>query len=326
MMDFLDRGFQIDLQHVREARTRIADLCRPTPVLASKLDPEVYLKAENLQVTGSFKLRTAHHQMVRLTEAEKQRGVVTSSSGNFAQAVAYSAHRMGVSAKIVMMSSASPLKVSLTRRWGGEVVFCDDRFEARAEAVERIRQAEGRTVVFPYDHPDAIAGNGTIGLEILEQYPEVENVGVPASGGGMLAGIAFAVKTLKPSVKIWGVQPVGSNAAFLSFEKRDWVRIPRAVTIADGLIATCPGRLTLPLILEHVHQVVTVSEETILRAIRHLIETEKLVVEPAGAVPLAAVMEDRIPRDKTVLVLSGGNLTAETIHSALIYAGEGPRR
>lgn len=296
------------IEQVLEARERLQGVVRRTPLLRSGYHPELYLKAENFQVTGSFKIRAAFNEIAALPDAEKEKGVVTSSSGNFAQGVAYAARMLGISAHIVMMKSANPLKVERTRKLGGQVVWCDDRFEARAERVAEIHEKEGRTIIHPYDHPDVVAGNGTIALEILEQCPDVENIVVPISGGGLVGGVAFTAGTQKPSIKIWGVQPRGSNAAYLSFQQKQIVSIDRARTIADGLRVTRPGELPFSIMREHLEDVVVVEEESIVRAVQHFLSEEKLVVEPSGAVPMAAVLENKVPLSKTVLVLSGGNM------------------
>ncbi len=306
-----------------EARERLSTVARVTPLIQSKLDPGLHFKAENLQVTGSFKIRAAYNQMIQLDQEQRDRGIVTSSSGNFAQAVAYAAKLLGLSAKIVMMENSNPMKVSGTRRWGGEVVFCESRFEARNRTVERIREDEDRSTVHPYDHAAAVAGNGTAGLEILEQLDEVENVVVPISGGGLISGIAMAVKERKPSVKVWGVQPRGSNATYLSFRKQEPVALERADTVADGLTVTRPGGLTFPLILRYVDGVEMVEEDSILYSVGHLMGEEKLVVEPSGAVPLAAVLEGKVPLRNTVLVLSGGNMGQEIMNRSLGLFSEG---
>ena len=305
------------------ARERLSKVARVTPLVQSKFDPGLHFKAENLQVTGSFKIRAAYNQMVQLDQEQRDRGIVTSSSGNFAQAVAYAAKMLGLSAKIVMMENSNPMKVSGTRRWGGEVVFCESRFEARDRTVQQIREEEGRSTVHPYDHSAAVAGNGTAGLEIVEQLDQVENVVVPISGGGLISGIAMAVKERKPSVKVWGVQPRGSNATYLSFRKQEPVALDRADTVADGLTVTRPGSLTFPLILRYVDGVEMVEEDSILYSVGHLMGEEKLVVEPSGAVPLAAILEGKVPLRNTVLVLSGGNMGQEIMNRSLGLFAEG---
>jgi len=268
-------------------------------------------------MTGSFKIRPALSQIMQLSEGEKERGLVTSSSGNFAQGAAYAARCFGLSAKIVMMKSASPLKVQRTRSFGGEVVFCEDSFEARQRMVDEICAREGRTEIHPFDRVPVVLGNATIGAEILEQFPEVQNVVVPVSGGGLIAGVATALKLLQPKVSVYGVQPEGSNAAVLSYQRGRLVSIERAVTVADGLMVTKPGKLTFPLIHRFVDGLVAVREEALLEAVRFLLLEEKLVAEPSAAVTLAAVLEGQVPREKTVCILSGGNAGPELLGRAL---------
>ncbi|MBI4445999.1 MAG: threonine/serine dehydratase [Acidobacteria bacterium] len=298
----------MDAAKIWQARDRSRGVFRVTPLLPSSVHTELWFKAENLQVTGSFKFRAAFNEISCLSAQEKERGVVTSSSGNFGLAVAYVAHMLGLSAKIVMMRSANPEKVRRTQKWGGEVVFCEDRFEARGERTAEIAAAEGRTIIFPYDHPEVVAGNATIALELIEQFPEVRNVVVPVSGGGLIGGIAVGAHAVNGSIKIWGVQPEGSSAACQSFHQKKIISIPQTSTIADGLKVTRPGSFTFPLIEEHVHDFVLVREGSIVDAVLFLLNEEKIVVEPSGAVPLAAALEGKVPFDKTVLILSGGNL------------------
>ncbi len=317
MMDASGAKFQIDREAIAEARGLLKPYLRFTPVLPSGFDRQVFFKAESLQVTGSFKVRPAFSQLLRLPAVEARRGIVTSSSGNFALATAYAASCLGLSTKIVMMKSSNPVKIARTKRCGGEVVLCEDRFDARAETIAEIVKAEGRTEIAPYDHPFAVLGNATLAAEIIEQCPEVENIVTPVSGGGLIAGVAAAAKILRPGLRVWGVQPKGSNATYLSFQARDYRSIEKAQTVADGLMVTRPGKVTFPLILQYVDDVVTVCEAAILQAVCHLHEEERLVVEPSGAVALAAVMEGKIPGKNTVLVLSGGNIAPEVLRQAL---------
>jgi len=303
--------FQFSLEEIRQTGTLLAAIARLTPLLESHSVPSVFFKAENLQVTGSFKIRPAYAQVARLTDQARSRGIVTSSSGNFAQAAAYAAARFGIVSKIVMMESASELKKDKTRAFGGIVVPCANVFEAREETVNRIASEEHRTVIYPYNHADAILGNASLGLEIADQCPSVQNIVVPISGGGLIAGILSSIPQLRPGVQVWGVQPEGSSAAFLSYRAGKRVPIDEARTIADGLRVTCPGDLTFPIIQRFVKDVVLVSESAIRKATRQLLLDEKLLVEPSGAVTLAAVLEGRVPAENTVCVLSGGNIARE---------------
>lgn len=307
----MPKEFQFSIEQILQTQRLLGGVALVTPILVSHQFPSVLFKAENLQVTGSFKIRPAFAQVARLTDEARLKGIVTSSSGNFAQAAAYAAARFGISAKIVMMESASALKKDKTRAFGGIVVTCPDFFEAREETVARIASEDHRTVIHPYNHADAILGNATLGVEIAEQHQAVRNVVVPISGGGLIAGILSSLMQLRPGVRVWGVQPEGSSATYLSHRKGERVSIPGAQTIADGLRVTCPGSVTFPIIHQHVEDVVTVSEESIIRATRELLLGEKLLVEPSGAVTLAALLEGKVPADETVCVLSGGNIAPQ---------------
>ncbi len=311
------KEFQFSLSEIEQARTELAPVLHPTPVLQSQSLVGVSFKPECLQLTGSFKLRPAYLQLARLSRDEGARGVVTSSSGNFALGVAYAARLLGISAKIVMMNSASALKAGRTRELGAEIVYCENRFEARTETVERIRRDEGRTPIHPYNHPLAILGNTTLGAEIAEIDGLLRNVVVPVSGGGLIAGILTALAQLRPEVAVWGVQAEGADATCRSFQQKRRIRIESARTIADGLMVTEPGSLTFPILLAHAASVVTVSEDSILAATRELLHREHLVAEPSGAVTLAAVREGKVPAEGTLCVLSGGNISPEILSRIL---------
>ena len=305
------------IEAIEELRTTISPYLRRTPILPSLLSDDLFLKAENLQNTNSFKVRAAAGQILSLTEDQLRRGLVTSSSGNFGQAAAYVAGLVGCDLQVVMTRDSNPLKVELTRRRGAEVVFCNNHFGARQALVDEIESSRGATQVHPFNHPKAILGNASLGLEVLEQNPETRHLVIPLSGGGLLSGAALGARLLNPAIQVWGVQPQGSNAAYLSFRAGRVLSVEKTETIADGLRANQPGDLTFSLIQEYVHSVVTVSEQSILEAVAHFFQTERLVVEPSGAVGMAAVMEGLIPAQNTVLVLSGGNVDPELLQIAL---------
>ena len=306
-----DDKFQFpELRDFERTARALASSIRRTPLLESQTVSQLFLKCENLQLTGSFKIRPALSQLLLAPEAPG-RGVVTSSSGNFAQGVAKAASLLGINATVVMMPSASQLKMERTRALGAQVVLCENRFEARNEMVTEIARRERRVVVHPFDHVAAITGNGSIALEILQEHPASSRIVVPISGGGLVAGVALAAKLTRPDIRIIGVQPEGSNATALSFERNERTSISEATTIADGLMVTIPGGKTFQVIQQVVDEIVTVSEDSIRRATRHFLERERLVVEPSGAVPMAAVMEEKVPAAGTVLVLSGGNISPE---------------
>ncbi len=296
------------LSEIRAAAQRQAEWLNRTPVLRSSSVPGLYFKAENLQVTGSFKSRPALEQLLTLEDSERRCGIVTSSSGNFAAAVAYWARRLGLSATIVMMPSANPTKRSLAEAYGARIVECEDRYEARAETVARLQEKEGLTPIHPFDTPGAVLGNAVLGWELVEEVPDCRRIVVPVSGGGLLAGILAAVKLLRPEVEVWGVQPASSNAAYLSWQAGRRVSIDAARTVADGLTATSPGDFTFSIIRGWADQMVVVSETAILGATRSLIWKEKVLTEPAGAVSLAAIGEAVPEPAGTVCILTGGNL------------------
>jgi threonine dehydratase len=306
---------------VAAARRDTAAYLAASPCLPSRSAPGAWLKAECLQLTGSFKVRPALAQLAPIAAQARQRGVVTSSSGNFAQGAAWAAGIVGASVKIVMMRSSSPLKVERTRRLGGEVVFCDDNFPARAELVRKIEREEGRIVIHPFDHELAIAGNAGVGLEILEQFPQVHRIIVPISGGGLISGILQAVGGCGRAVEVWGVQPAGSNATYLSYRSRTALSIDQAKTVCDGLTVTRPGQLTFPLILSGAAGVLCVSEEAVMDATRTCLVEEKLVVEPSAAITLAPLQLGLLPARNSVCVLSGGNLSPQ-IAAGLFEAAE----
>ena len=216
-----------------------------------------------------------------------------------------------------MTRNSNPLKVELTRKWGAEIIFCENHFGARQARVSEIESSLGATQIHPFNHPNAILGNASLGLEVLEQNADTKHLVVPISGGGLISGAALGAKLVNPSIQVWGVQPQGSNATCLSFRAGRILSVEKTDTIADGLRVNRPGELTFSLIQEYVDSVVTVSEQSILEAVAHFFQTERLVVEPSGAVGMAAVLEGLIPAQNTVLVLSGGNIDPDLLEDAL---------
>ncbi len=289
-------------------------------MLRSFFSDGLFLKAENLQNTNSFKVRAAAGQILSLSQPQLDKGLVTSSSGNFGQAAAFIASLVGCDLQVVMTRNSNPLKVNLTRKWGAEIVFCDNHFGARQARVEKIESSLGATQIHPFNHPNAILGNASLGLEVLEQNTDTQHLVVPISGGGLISGAALGAKLLHPAIQVWGVQPQGSNATYLSFRAGRILSAEKTDTIADGLRANRPGDLTFSLIQEYVDSVVTVSEQSILEAVAHFFQTERLVVEPSGAVGMAAVLGGMIPVEDTVLVVSGGNIDPDLLEHALSAA------
>ncbi|MBI2837915.1 MAG: threonine/serine dehydratase [Acidobacteria bacterium] len=305
----------VQLEDVRRAREEIAGRVRFTPLLpceelSAETRSQIAFKCENLQITGSYKVRAAFTVLLRLSAQEKARGAALSSSGNFAGAFAFAGRELGVRTTLVMMRKTSPFKAEKTRKYGGEVVFCDNRYEARFETLDRLRRERSLTVVNHLENHDVIAGHGTIGLEIAEQFQDVDVVVVPVSTGGLIAGVATAIKGLSPRVRVIGVQPVGSNAASLSFRAGEVVRIPEAVTICDALTATSPGPLPWEHMRHYVDDMVTVTDEEVTQAVAYLAENAKLVVEPGGAVGVAALIRGHlgVTGRKVAVILSGGNV------------------
>ncbi|HEX7241331.1 MAG TPA: threonine ammonia-lyase [Longimicrobiaceae bacterium] len=302
-----------DIEAARE-RTRehlVLTPCTPSEVFADLFAGRAWFKFENLQRTGSFKERGALNRMLLMSEEERGKGVITASAGNHAQGVAYHARRLGIPATIVMPERTPLVKVSNTERYGARVVLHGTVYdEAMAEAL-RIMEAEGQTLVHPFDDPWVIAGQGTIGLELLEQCPEMEVLVVPVGGGGLISGIAMAVKELRPEVRVVGVESSVLPAALRAREAGERVVIPPAETIAEGIAVRIVGENTFELIERYVDELVTVDEEEIARAVLLLLEREKTVVEAACATTVAAAVNGHVPGlegRSVVMMLSGGNI------------------
>jgi threonine dehydratase len=286
-----------------------------TPVLTSRsineaTGTELWFKAENLQKTGSFKARGAYNRIRRASELGRAAGVVTASSGNHGQAVAFAANRVGWTARVVMPEDASPAKVAGAEAYGAEVEFCGTTSRERLERAEAIAAGEHLLWVPPYDDPDVLAGQGTIGLEILEQVAALDVVLVPIGGGGLISGIASAVKAVNPAVRVVGVEPAGACATYLSRQAGRRVELPAGLTIADGLRTVVPGTLTFPIIQELVDDIVVVSDEEIRAAMRLILSRLKTVVEPSGACAAAWALRPAHPLAgaRVAVVLSGGNI------------------
>ena len=271
---------------------------------------EVYLKCEHLQPIGAFKVRGAHTAIARLDPPQRAAGVVTSSSGNHGQAVAWVAQRFGIRSVIVMPESAPSVKVAGVRRFGGEVVFAGaTRSPEQQQRADRYALEDGLTMIPPFDHADVIAGQGTVGLEILEQVPNVATVLVPVGGGGLLSGITTAIKALRPEVTIIGVEPEGAPKLSAALAAGHPITLGPTASVADGLLTRSIGALPWSLIQPHVHQAITVTEAEIGAAVRFLYEYQGLVVEPSGAVTAAALLAGKFSGDGPVVaVLSGGNV------------------
>jgi len=299
---------------IERAGDRIRKVVLRTPIIYSEAlskltGKEIFLKLENLQKTGSFKIRGAYYKLCRLSGPKKGREVVAASAGNHAQGVAYASSLLGIHSTIVMPEGAPLAKQMATRAYGGEVVLSGQNTD---EALRQARRMEGagKILIHPFDDEEVIAGQGTIGLEILKDIPEVEGIIVPVGGGGLISGIATIVKKRRPKVQIIGVQSSHAPAAFRSLERKRIVEVKVKPTLADGIAVGRIGEITFPIMQQKVDQIVTVNEEEIASAILMLMERKRLVAEGAGATPLAALLSKgiSIKPQKIVLVISGGNI------------------
>jgi len=320
----------VDLDDARAARELLAGISEVTPLAHSRwlqelTGQDVHLKCENLQRTGSFKIRGAYTRIARLSDEERSRGVVAASAGNHAQGVALAAAKLGASATIFMPHGAALPKVQATRGYGAEVRFHGSGVTETLEAAQEFAEDTGATLIHPFDHPDIVAGQGTVGLEILEQLPEAATILVPLGGGGLAAGIAL-LKSERPDVQVVGVQAEAAAAYPDSLAEGMPVQAAMGSTMADGIAVARPGEVPFGLIREHLDEVVTVSEESMSQALIGLLERAKMLVEPAGAVGVAALLEDPERFEGPIVpVLSGGNIDAllllEVIRHGLASAG-----
>ena len=302
---------------------RLTDLIRAPKMFP---DNEVYLKTENLQITGSFKVRGAYYKISKLSDEQKRKGVIACSAGNHAQGVALAASRQGIDSLICLPEGAPISKVEATRSYGARIELVKGVYDDAYNRAVEIMNETGRTMIHPFDDEDVIAGQGSIGLEILQQLPDVDNIVVPIGGGGLIAGVAFTAKMLKPSVRIYGVQASGAASMFNSYEHHKIEELCSVSTIADGIAVKCPGSITFPLVEKYVDDVVTVTDDEIAVAILDLMEKQKLVSEGAGAVAVAAALSGKLNlKGKTVLLVSGGNIDvtvlSRVINRALIREG-----
>ena len=315
----------LTLDNVYKAKYALKDVAIQTDILyAPKLKPgpELYLKTENLQITGSFKVRGAYYKMSQLSAEEKAKGVVACSAGNHAQGVALSAQKNGIKAIICLPDGAPISKVEATKSYGAEICLVNGVYDDAYQKALQLRDEEGYTFIHPFNDPDVIAGQGTIALELYEQIPDMDAVIVPIGGGGLISGIAYTIKTLNPNVKVYGVQASGAPSMLKSIEDSRIEKLDSVFTIADGIAVKQPGDLTYELCSKYVDKIVTVNDDEISAAILALMEQHKLVTEGAGAVAVAAAMFGKIDLEgkKTVCLLSGGNIDV-TILSRVITRG-----
>lgn len=315
----------LTLDNVYRASYVLRDVVRKTDVIyAPKLAPgtELYLKTENLQITGSFKVRGSYYKMSKLSEEEKARGVIACSAGNHAQGVALSAKRNGIPAVICLPDGAPISKIEATKSYGAEVCLVEGVYDDAYKKALSLRDEKGYTFIHPFNDEDVIAGQGTIALEVVEQIPEMDAIIVPVGGGGLISGIAYTMKSINPKVKVYGVQAAGAPSMHNSVKSGKIEELAGVSTIADGIAVKKPGDLTYEICSKYVDEIVTVNDDEISAAILALMEQHKLVTEGAGAVAVAAAMFGKLDLKgkKTVCLLSGGNIDV-TILSRVIKRG-----
>ena len=317
----------VNLDSIRQAMDRIRGSIAVTPFVHSEkfsrqTGSTIFLKLENLQMTGAFKERGALNKILLLTEDERRRGVIAASAGNHAQAVAYHATKRGIQAQICMPLTTPLVKVSATRGYGAEVILFGANYDEACEEALRRSSEHGLTFIHPFDDEAVIAGQGTLGLEMLEQHGDLDAIVIPVGGGGLIAGVACAVKEINPRIKVIGVQSSKIASMKAAFEKNELVTLPANKTIADGIAVRCAGTLTFPLVRKYVDEIVTVDEEEIASAILQLLEKEKMLAEGAGAAATAAVLNQRTPNHgrKLGVLVSAGNIDVSLL-SLIIERG-----
>ena len=315
----------LTLDKIYHASYVLKDVIRQTHLTKAERindDCTVYLKPENLQVTGSFKVRGSGYKISQLTEEEKQRGVIACSAGNHAQGVALAATKYGISSLICLPDGAPISKVEATKGYGADVCMVPGVYDDAYNEAQRLKEEKNLTFIHPFDDENVIAGQGTIGIEILEEMPDVDAVVCAIGGGGLISGVACAIKSLNPNIKIYGVQAEGAPSMYKSVKEGKAVHLDKVSTIADGIQVKEPGENTFELVKKYVDEIVTVTDDEISSAILKLIETQKMIAEGAGAAPVAAVMFNKLPikGKKVVCVVSGGNIDV-TILNRVIKRG-----
>lgn len=315
----------LTLDKIYHASYVLKDVIRHTHLVKARVTGngcEVYLKPENLQITGSFKVRGSGYKISQLTEEEKKRGVIACSAGNHAQGVALAATKYGIKSLICLPDGAPISKVEATKNYGADVCMVPGVYDDAYNEALRLRDEKNYTFIHPFDDENVIAGQGTIGIEILDEMPDVDAVVCAIGGGGLISGVACAIKSLNPNIEVYGVQAEGAPSMYESVRKGEPVRLDKVSTIADGIQVKEPGENTFKLVQKYVDDIVTVTDDEISSAILELIESQKMIAEGAGAAPVAAVMFNKLPLKgkKVVCVVSGGNIDV-TILSRVIKRG-----
>ena len=310
-------------QRVQEASQRLHGHANQTPVMSSRTlneitGAEVFLKCENYQRVGAFKFRGAYNAMSRLSEDQRKRGIITHSSGNHAQAVALVGRLLGIQTTVVMPNDAPVIKRDATQAYGATIVDYNPREDTREQLSQELKETHGYTLIPPYDHEDVVAGQGTAALELMEEVGALNMLLVPCGGGGLLSGSAIAARGINPDCRVIGIEPELADDATRSFHTKTLHTVKNPPTIADGTHTPSLGKITFPLVLEYVDDMQTVSEEAIIEAVRFLFYRMKLVVEPSGALGLAALLSGALqPKGRVGIVLSGGNIDAATMKTIL---------
>ncbi|MBE3551497.1 MAG: threonine ammonia-lyase [Kyrpidia tusciae] len=316
----------LTLSDIQEARHTLGDIARRTPLhlthtFSRLAGCEVWLKLENLQKTGSFKIRGSYNKISRLPEDAKKHGVIAASAGNHAQGVAYAAARAGIPSTVVMPEGAALSKIKATTDYGARVLLHGADYDAAQTFAQQYREETGAVFIHAFDDPDIVAGQGTVGLEILEQCPDLEAIVVPIGGGGLIAGIALAAKSIKPTIQLYGVEAEGAASMKASLKAGTPVGLYSAHTLADGIAVKKPGRLTLSMVQAYVDDVIVVSDVEIARTMLLLLERYKLLVEGSGAAAPAALLFHKLPLagKKVAAVVSGGNVDGTVLSRILQY-------
>ena len=310
------------LYEFMEARERLGTVIEKTKLIHSTVFSEesgndIYIKPENLQKTGSFKIRGAYNRIAKLTEDEKSRGVIAASAGNHAQGVAFGAQKIGIKAVIVMPKHTPLIKVEATKKYGAEVILHGDVYDDAYNKAKELQAEYGYTFVHPFDDEDVIEGQGTIALEVLEELPDAEIILVPIGGGGLISGVAAAAKMKNPQIKIVGVEPEGAASAVAALENNEVVELSEAVTIADGTAVKRIGDTTFDYIKKYVDEIVTVSDYELMEAFLLLVEKHKIVAENSGILSIAGLKKLNVKGKKIISILSGGNIDVLTISSMI---------
>lgn len=310
------------LYEFMEARERLGTVIEKTKLIHSTVFSEesgndIYIKPENLQKTGSFKIRGAYNRIAKLTEEEKSRGVIAASAGNHAQGVAFGAQKLGIKATIVMPKHTPLIKVEATKKYGAEVILHGDVYDDAYNKAKELQAEHGYTFVHPFDDEDVIEGQGTIALEVLEELPDAEIILVPIGGGGLISGVAAAAKMKNPQIKIVGVEPEGAASAVAALENNEVVELSEAVTIADGTAVKKIGNTTFEYIKKYVDEIVTVSDYELMEAFLLLVEKHKIVAENSGILSVAGLKKLNVKGKKIISILSGGNIDVLTISSMI---------